>query len=183
MDSWLTEDGEVVETTIEELRASFRLPDNGRFYTVFDLPPKVRQVFAEDSSATRQDHLSSVNINSIMKKYKSTGILPAARSDSFYADVSMIGDFREALERVENAENIFMELPAEIRSEFGNDPAEFLDFCVNPDNHDSLVEMGLIAQGEAESEPVDVPQAAEPAGDAAGPPNGGDDPGQDDSGS
>ena len=34
-------------------------------------------------------------------------------------------------------------MPSVIRERFGNDPAKFVDFCVNPANIEAVREMGL----------------------------------------
>lgn len=119
-------------------------------------------------SLTRQSEAASADINLIMKKYDKTGILPPATRQGFFADVSSVGDYREAVERVEKADDMFMQFPAEIRSKFSNDPAEFLDFVSDPGNLPEIEEMGLIRK-DGEAKPVEQPVVADPGPVSSGP--------------
>ena len=127
---------------------------NVKIYSGYNPPPKVLNDF-EGASMTRQEDKNAVDINVIMSKYKQTGILPPNRDAGIYADVSQMGDYRTALEQVRAADELFMQLPAEMRGDFENDPAGFLDFVSDDANHDKMVEMGLIA--------APAPEPAEPA--------------------
>ncbi len=114
-------------------------------YSGYRPPPKVvldAEYFGK--SLTRQSEMAACDINNIMAKYEKTGVLPVEGREAFYADVSMMGDYRSALENVRMADEAFMSLPAKVRSKFDNDPAGFLDFCSDPANRDEMVEMGLI---------------------------------------
>jgi phage internal scaffolding protein len=42
------------------------------------------------------------------------------------------------------AQNAFKTLPASIRAEFNNDPAQVIDFLNDPANRDKAIEIGLI---------------------------------------
>lgn len=129
-------------------------------YHAYKVPPKVR-VSDFGKSRTRQSEAAATNINAIMRKYEKTGLLPKGDArQAFYADVSEMGDYRTALENVRLAEESFMELPATLRREFQNDPAEFLDFCSDPTNRDKMAEMGLIEK-KVEDRPDPPPKAAE----------------------
>lgn len=124
-------------------------------------------------SRTRQQDADYADINKIMAKYIKTGVLPVATRQGFFDDVSTVGDYREAIERVEHAEKWFMALPPKIRFKFENDPAQFLDFVSNPENMSEIEEMGLIESEQiAPAKPVEaVPkknsETAEPTPKAA----------------
>ncbi len=129
-------------------------PKNGTHYTAADRPPKV--VLTDfDVSKTRQSEAAATNINTIMARYDKTGVLPVDSRQAFYADVSQMGDYRTALEQVRVADDAFMALPANVRAQFENDPALFLDFTSDPANRDQMREMGLIEK-KPEDEPVVV---------------------------
>lgn len=112
---------------------------------------------------TRQSEAKYADINLIMKKYEKTGVLPPATRQGFFADVSNVGDYRDALHRVQAADAYFMQLPAEYRKRFDNDPATFLDFVSDPDNIPELETMGLIQREPTQNNtpaetPADTPE-------------------------
>ncbi len=136
-------------------------PKNGTHYTPTDPPPKVRW-HPVGKSLTRQSEAADTNINTIMRRYETTGVLPTAGREGFYADVSEMGDYRTALEQVRRADEAFMQLPAHVRARFDNDAALFLDFTSDPANKDEMREMGLIEKNPAD-EPRVVATPAVPA--------------------
>lgn len=97
----------------------------------------------EDESLTQQSDLKDSDINVIMKRAATTGLIPATKREALYGDFTDIGDFRTAQDRITAAREAFNELPAALRKRFGNDPSAFIDFAQNPDNADELVKMGL----------------------------------------
>ena len=123
-------------------------------------------------SLTRQSEMKYADINLIMAKYVKTGVLPPQTAAGFFADVSTVGDYRDALNRVDKANDYFLHLPPDIRKRFDHDPAVFLDFVSDAANLPEIKEMGLIADSiedvpvkpVAEPPPVQEPPApAEPA--------------------
>ncbi len=94
-------------------------------------------------SRTRQSEMKFADINLIMKKYEAAGALPQV-GDGFYADVSAVGDFREAMERVQRGDDMFMTLPADVRKEFDNDPVLFVDAVTEQDTAKRDVTMQLL---------------------------------------
>lgn len=110
---------------------------------------------------TQAQFKKECDINAIMKRYRSTGIPPALRKGGVYGDFSNVGDYREALEKVENAREDFGSLPAEIRSRFRNDPGELIAFLSNTANRDEAVKLGLVEPKVAEDKKdKDVPASA-----------------------
>lgn len=126
------------------------------FYSQVDRPPAKKKVCPKSEGKTRQAEKDACDINRIMARYEKTGVLPQSVRELVYADVSSIGDYREVVDRVRMVESAFMQLPAEVRSRFENDPAAFLDFTSDPANRAELQEMGLIA-------PEIAPEASKPA--------------------
>lgn len=142
-------------------------PKNGTHYSAVDVPPKV--ILGVDppwgKTRTKQSEAKATNINTIVAQYDKTGLLPQVGREALFADVSDVGDYRSALDLIRNAEELFMTIPADVRSRFENDPAVFLDWTSNADNRDEMVEMGLLEKPVVVPEVVpDVPPvAAEPA--------------------
>lgn len=98
-----------------------------------------------DEPITEQSHKDEVNINNIVKRHgidviQKTNLL---RSVEFQYDDVSGNDFQEAMQIVAKAQQTFDAMPSQLRKEFDNNPAVFLDFVQNPDNVDKMVDMGL----------------------------------------
>lgn len=117
-------------------------------------PPKV-VIDDWEPSLTRQSEKDSCDINKIVNTYRQTGRLPQLRQ-GLYADISQMGDYREALEQVRTADEMFYQLPSDLRLHFDNDPAVFLDFVSDPENIDEMKQLGFELESGDEA----------PAGDA-----------------
>lgn len=105
----------------------------------------------EKETKTKQSEAAAVDINVILKNYERSGYLPPPLKAAVFTDVSDIGDFREAVAVIEAARDGFMQLPAEVRSRFDNDPAAFLDYISQPQQYDELVKLGLVEAKAPES--------------------------------
>lgn len=122
---------------------------------------------------TKQSFRDECDINNIMGKFQRTGLLEAVnKNQPRYGDVPAM-DFRQAVENIRLADEMFSEMPSNVRKRFENDPGAFLAFIQNADNYDEAVELGLIVPP-APEEPVEVrvvpdPAPAAPAADAPAP--------------
>lgn len=117
---------------------------------------RVKQAFAEES-----------DVNAIMKKYLATGIVTHQNlSTPRYGDFSTVDDYLSAVNRVRDAQERFMTLPAEIRDYVDNDPAKLLELVFDPDRVEEARSLGLLGQDEpapaVRSEP-ESPSPAEPS--------------------
>ena len=121
---------------------------NKRVGIIFDQP-----------SMTEQSHRKACNINTIMAKYKKTGLLPIRQIPAAYGDFSGAEDYMTSVNRIMMAQEEFMNLPADIRKQFDNSPGKFLEFVYNPENAQALVDMGL---AESVEERLSTPQLAAP---------------------
>lgn len=119
-----------------------------RVYSDYDPPPAVETICPEKTK-TRQSEAAEADINVIMKRYEKTGLLPQSAVEAMYQDVSEVGDYRSALEVVRIGQEAFMQLPAQLRARFDNDPAAFVDFVSDPRNRPQLEEMGLVEKAPA----------------------------------
>ncbi len=133
-------------------------PKNGTHYTAVDTPPKV--LLGVDPpwgrTRTKQSEAKATNINTIVAQYDRTGLLPSDGREALYADVADAPDYRTALDLIEQADKLFMDIPAAVRARFENDPAIFLDWTSDPENRNEMIEMGLIEK------PVPVPDVVVP---------------------
>lgn len=119
-----------------------------------------------EKTKTKQSFKDECDINTIMKKYQSTGQLPfLIQSQPQYGDFSDVASFQEAMHIVQHANEQFENLSAEIRNRFRNDPALFLQFCEDPQNGEELVRLGLATKREGANPPPapsKTPQSTEP---------------------
>lgn len=115
----------------------------------------------EDESRTVQSDAKDADINVIVKRFGVTGQLPVVQMPPLNVDFSEgVFDFRQAQDLIIAARHSFMQLDADVRSRFGNDPALFVDFCSNPDNLAEMRKMGLaVPEKPAEPAPAVSPSA------------------------
>lgn len=97
-----------------------------------------------EEGKTRQSEAQAADINWIVKKYESTGVLPVPERAGFFADISAFPTFQEALGHVEAARNYFMSLPPVVRAEFENSAVKFLDCWNAGEKRDIFVSIGLL---------------------------------------
>ncbi|AXH73978.1 MAG: internal scaffolding protein [Microviridae sp.] len=125
------------------------------FPTRYDahLRPEDFGTYASEASATKQEFKDECDINSIMRRYISQGVLPTNVKVGRYGDFTGVGDYRECLETLEVARSQFMSLSSDIRKRFGNDPAAFLAFVSDKANLEEARKLGLLRE-EAQPPPV-----------------------------
>lgn len=117
----------------------------------------------------QQHEAADCDINNIMAKYQRTGALDSYRErQPIYGDFSNVPDYREACQIVLDAEDVFMSLPADLRKRFDNDPAEYLNFCSDPNNRDEMLSLGLLLPEQVSAQA----DAKAPLGDAEDAPKG-----------
>lgn len=110
-------------------------------------------------SVVQQQHRNECEINNIISKYRRSGLLShVAQFQGKYGDVSQIGDYQDCLSKVNQANDMFGSLPANVRKKFHNNPAEFLDFALNPENSQGLIDLGLAKKVEPEPAPTPDPE-------------------------
>lgn len=100
---------------------------------------------SNDVVITEQSHKDEVDINKIVRKHGMDLIAKTAalQKPEYTFDDIPNNDFQEAMMIVTRAQENFNLMPSQIRKQFNNDPAYFLDFVQNPENKDALINMGL----------------------------------------
>lgn len=95
---------------------------------------------------TKQAYEGETNINNILRKYKLTGVLPQSSKTALaqFGDFSKIPSYKESLEHVLRAQDMFNELPSAVRNRFRNDPEQLIDFLGDKNNRDEAIKLGLI---------------------------------------
>ena len=124
-----------------------------------------------DDGRTKQSFKDSTDINKILKKAQKAGSLAHLQK----YDKAVYGEFEnydllEAMQKVDRANEIFNDLPAEIRSEFKHDALAFAKFASDPSNNDRLQELLPAIAEPGQFFPNPVHQGATGAGAATPPP-------------
>lgn len=152
--------------------------------------PKV-QVEAYTDGRTKQSFKDSTDINMILQRaQRGESLSHLQRHGATYGDFSNVDDLLTAHSHVERGQQIFNELPSEVRKEFDQDMGKFFAFVNDPANAERLPEIlpALAAPGRQlpavrrggdlnrRPEVVDPPADPTPQDAAAAetPPTGGD---------
>jgi phage internal scaffolding protein len=94
-------------------------------------------------SQTIQSQADDANINILMERFGITGKMPENVHIPMYGDFTQITDYKGALEAVRFAHDKFMEIPAQIRNKFDNDPQKYLEYTANPANLAEMRTLGI----------------------------------------
>lgn len=101
-------------------------------------------LLCEDLSLAVQDARDEVDINTIVRRFGLTGQLPDEVRVPQYGDFVGLHDYHSAMNAVADANESFDALPADLRSRFNNDPAVFVEFCLDERNRDEMTKLGLL---------------------------------------
>lgn len=124
-----------------------------QFISAYSPKKKVSITFPEEGM-TKQSFKAECDINNILARYQKTGILEYVQEKQpQYADVTGL-DYQNALNIVIEAEQLFNEIPANIRKKFGNDPTEFLGWIQNPANEQEAIEAGFLTKKSLDATPT-----------------------------
>ena len=81
-----------------------------------------------EPTMTQQHFKEECDINTIMERFGVTGELPTNIRQPMSADFIEAMNFHEAQNALLEAKNSFMELPAQVRAKFENDPAALIQY-------------------------------------------------------
>lgn len=131
------------------------------FRSAYSPPLKVGVSFS-GVGRTKQAMKDSCDINLIMGRYLRSGNVDhLARHEPSYGFASP-QTFHESMNVVRKAEEMFLDLPSELRKRFGNDPGAFLEFVQARDAEsgellhlEEMRELGLAKPAEA---PAPIPR-------------------------
>lgn len=94
--------------------------------------------------------LGGLETQEIAERYIRTGSLDSWNSrEARYGDWSGVPEYREALDRVLEAQEAFEALPANVRDHVQNDPVKFLEMVFDPARQDELKSLGLVPRDAA----------------------------------
>lgn len=103
----------------------------------------------QDLSLAQQQFRDECDINVILERFNVTGRLPVVPLAPEFGDFTGVSDYQSALHAVMAAEESFDQLPARVRERFANDPAAFVDFCLDESNRDEMRQLGLLMDAAA----------------------------------
>lgn len=113
-----------------------------QYATAYSPKERVPISFAK-TGRTKQQDADKTNINLIMKKFLKTGVIDFTNKHEASYGFATSDSFQESLQIIQTATEMFDDLPSQLRTKFNHDPATFLDYVQNPDNQDTLYELGL----------------------------------------
>lgn len=121
----------------------------------------------EDPSLAQQNFKDEVDINYLLERFRVTGSMPSGVVLPSYGDFTGVSDYRSAMDAVNRARNAFLDLPANLRARFENDPQKYLEFATNPENLDEMRKLGLAVSAKPDVRGIGggAPDA-KPAGDS-----------------
>jgi len=109
----------------------------------------------EGHGRTQQQFKEECDINTIVRRFGVTGVVPTNISPPLQGDFVNALDFRQSMDLIVAARESFMELPSAVRKRFHHDPAEFVDFVSDSENLQEARKMGVALPEKA---PVPPPQ-------------------------
>lgn len=101
----------------------------------------------KDPSLAQQQFKDDVDINVLLERFKVTGVMPQSVVLPTYGDFVGVSDYRTAKDALRKANDAFMDLPANIRARFDNDPQKLLEFVSDAKNRDEAIQLGLLGSG------------------------------------
>ncbi len=97
---------------------------------------------SKDKGKTKQSFAKECDINNIMSRYEKTGAMShLTKYEGRYGDYATSMDLHEYMQEMGKTQDMFDDLPKEIKREFGQDPGKFIDFVQNPENSGRLAEL------------------------------------------
>lgn len=115
-----------------------------------------------DKTLTVQSERDDADINTLVKRFGITGTVPQLTRLPMQGDFTGLKDYHGAMNALIESDELFMELPADLRKRFDNDAGKFVDFCSNEKNRPELIELGLVPRPAPEAAPVAVRVVPEP---------------------
>jgi len=135
-----------------------------------ELPKRVRPKLRCGPGKVRPEFVDECDVNQILKKFQKTGLVNhLAHGTPQYGDFTNVTSYQDAVEQVREAERAFLELPANIRRRFENNPTNLVVFMANPENADEARELGLLP-GKSRAKPAE--QVTDPVTSPAPAPGG-----------
>lgn len=122
----------------------------------YDAASRETELICPEPTLAQQEPKDDCDINTIVERFGLTGHLPEDLRVPINADFDEILDYHTAANRLLEADDAFMQMPAAIRERFGNSAGAFVDFVSDPKNVDQCREWGLATPKTAPQGPIEV---------------------------
>lgn len=99
---------------------------------------------SEEATLAQQSFKDECDINVLVKRFGLTGEVPVGWRMPYYGDFTEAMSYQDMCDAVISADAAFMELPAELRDRFANDPQRLFDFLSSDKNRDEAIRLGLV---------------------------------------
>lgn len=106
-----------------------------------------------DETRTQQQFKEECDINHIVEMFGLTGQLPINERMPLNEEFVEVTDYQTALNKIMEADEQFMKLPANIRERFQNDAGKFVEFASDEKNVDQMREWGMAKAKEEPEKP------------------------------
>lgn len=98
-------------------------------------------------SRTKQQFKAECDINNVIKKYDSTGLITHVnKTMARFGDYTEVNEYQESLNIVIAAQEAFSALPSALRKRFGNDPGLYVEFVTDPKNEAEMISLGMAVE-------------------------------------
>ncbi len=100
--------------------------------------------FKNHPTLTEQSHKDICDIHRIVRKSIETGVCEHTNQhEGQYLDLPDSTTYHEYMNRVAEVNSMFQTVPTEIRADFQQSPAKFVEFMQNPKNKEKIAEYGF----------------------------------------
>jgi phage internal scaffolding protein len=103
-----------------------------------------------EPTLAQQHARDETDINTIVRRFGLTGELPSNVRVPQYGDFTHTTDYHTAMNAVLAANEAFMQLPADVRTRFNNDPGALVDFVSDDNNRAEAEKLGLVIGSSSE---------------------------------
>lgn len=100
---------------------------------------------SKDSGLTVQASKDEVDINKIVARVNKGQAIPLFNDrPAQFDDFSEFGGLQDAIIKAQEAQELFLEYPADVRERFDNDVVKFVEFFNDARNYDEALKLGLV---------------------------------------
>lgn len=154
--------GEILTAIPKSQRVFVRTP----FNYDRELASLLSGLSCDDPTRTQQQFGEECDINTIVERFGLTGELPSNLRVPMQGEFEdSIDDYQTALNKLMEADDAFMQMPAKIRERFHHDAGEFVEYVSDPANKKQCQDWGLAAPETAPPAPIMVKVIPDPSPD------------------
>lgn len=113
-----------------------------------------------EPTLAQQQFREEADINTILERFGRTGEVIAPARLPQYGDFVDVTDYHSAMNAIIQAQDSFDSLPAKLRARFDNDPGKFVEFCLDDNNRQEAIALGLVQAESMPAEPASQPPEA-----------------------